>query len=85
MVVCEVRLQKEYPNRTYITVAGIRIYYPGDIGTPTGSLDLVKLMIKRILSRRNARFGWFDAKNFYLQTPMDRTEYARIKLLDIPQ
>ena len=58
------------------------ICYPGDIGMPTGSLDLVKLMIKSVLSRRNARF---DLKKFYLQTPMDRPKYVHRKLSDIPQ
>ena len=85
MVVCEVRPQKADPNRTRITLAGGHIQYPGDVGTPTGSLDLVKLMINSVLSRRNARFACFDAKNFYLQTPMARSEYVRIKLSDIPQ
>ena len=85
MFVCEVRPQKKDTNRTCITVAGIRICCPGDIVTPTGSLDLVKLMINSVLSRRNARFFCFDLKNFYLQKPMDRPEYMRIKLSDIPQ
>ena len=62
MVVCEVRRQKEYPNRTRITVAGSRICYPGDIRTPTGSLELVNLMINSVLSRRNACFLLFDLK-----------------------
>ena len=66
MVVCEVRPQKEDPNRTRITVTGSRICYPGDIGTPTGSLYLVKLMINSVLSLHNARFVCFDAKNLYL-------------------
>ena len=52
---------------------------------PTVSLNLVKLMINSILYRCNARFVWFDLKNFYLQTPMNRPEYVRIKLSDIPQ
>ena len=52
---------------------------------PTGSLNLVKLMINSVLSCLNERFVCFDAKNFYLQTPMDRSEYVRIKLSDIPQ
>ena len=30
-------------------------------------------------------FVCFDLKNFYLQTPMERSEYVRIKILDIPQ
>ena len=29
--------------------------------------------------------GGFDICNFYLQTPLDRPEYARIKLSDIPE
>ena len=64
MVVCEVRPQKEDPNQTCITVAGSRICYPGDIGMPTGSLDLVNLMINSVLSCRNARLVCFDLKTF---------------------
>ena len=30
-------------------------------------------------------FVSFDLKNFYLQTPMDRSKYVCIKLSDIPQ
>ena len=85
MVVCEVRPQKEDPNHTCITVAGSRICCPGDIGTPTGSLDLVKLIINSVLSCRNACFVCFDLKYFYLQTPMYQPEYVLIKLSDIPQ
>ena len=85
MVVCEVKPHKEDPNLTCITVAGSQICYPGDVGTPTGSLDLVNLMINSVLSRRNARFVWFYTTHFYLQTPMDRPEYVRIKRLDIPK
>ena len=56
MVVCKVTPHTEDPNRTRITVAVSQISYPGDVGTPTGSLDLVKLIINSVLSRRNARF-----------------------------
>ena len=56
MVVCEVKTQKEDPNWTHITVAGRQICYPGDVGNPTGSLDLVKVIINSVLSRRNAQF-----------------------------
>ena len=27
----------------------------------------------------------FDIRNYYLQTPLDRPEYVRIKLSDVPQ
>ena len=85
MVVCEVKPHKEDPNRTRITVAGSQICYPRDVGTPIGSLELVKIINNSVLLRRNARFFWFDFKSFYLQTPMERSKYVLIKLLDIPQ
>ena len=56
MVVCEVQPQKEDPNHTRVTISGSRICYLGNIGMPTGSLNLVKLMINTVPSRRNARF-----------------------------
>ena len=42
-------------------------------------------MINSLLSRQNARFSTFDIKNFYLDTPMEKPEYVRVKLEDIPQ
>ena len=83
-VVCEVRPQKEDPNRTRITIGGNRICYPGDTGTKTGSLELVKLILNDVLSTKQARFACFDISNFYLGTPLDRPKYVRIKFADIP-
>jgi hypothetical protein len=59
-VVCEIRRDKYDPNMTRITVAGGRIIYPGDVGTRTGGLKLVKLMIKSGLSKRGATASCFD-------------------------
>ena len=84
-VVCEVRPQKADPNRTRITIGGSRIIYPGDVATPTGSLELVKLIINSVLSRHDATCAFFDISNFYLATPMDRSEYVKIKFDDVPQ
>ena len=69
---CEYRAHKEGPNQTQITIGGNHICYPGEVGTPTGSLELVKLTINSVLSRLNVRFADFDVRNFYLATPMDR-------------
>jgi hypothetical protein len=84
-VVCSVRPEKADPDRTRITIAGQNITYPGDVGTKTASLDLIKLILNSVLSRKGAKFVTFDIKNFYLQTPLDRPEYVRIMLSDIPQ
>ena len=85
MVVCEVRPGKDDPDRTRITIGGNRICYPGNVGTNTASLELVKLLINSVLSRKGARFSTIDLKNFYLDTPMPDPEYVRIKLSDIPE
>ena len=61
-----------------------RICYPGDVGTKTAPLELVKLMINSVLSRQGAKFCTFDISNFYLQTPLDRPEYIKIKITDMP-
>ena len=84
-VVCKVRPGKDDPNRTRITVNGGDIYYSGDVVTPTGYLELVKLIINSVLSRPGAKFACFDVKTFYLDTPLEEPEYVRIKLTDIPQ
>jgi hypothetical protein len=85
MVVCEVRPEKDNPDRTCITIGGSRICYPGDVGTNTASLELFKLLLNSVLSRKGTRFSTIDLKNFYLDTPMPDPEYVRIKITDIPE
>lgn len=78
------RPEKEDPNRVRITVGGNRINYPYDCGTPTADMLLVKLLFNSIISTKNAKFMSLDIKDFYLNTPMERYEYMRIKITDIP-
>jgi hypothetical protein len=84
MVVCEVRPEKDDPDRTRITIGGSRICYPGDVGTNTASLELFKLLLNSVLSRKGARFSTNVLKNYYLDTPMPEPEYVHIKITDIP-
>ena len=72
-------------NHTRITIGCKFICYPGDVGTKTASMDLVKLAINNVLSRKDAKFVTFDISTFYLQIPLDRPEYVRIKFSEIPQ
>jgi hypothetical protein len=84
MVICEVRPEKDDPDRTRITIGGNRIFYLGNVGTNTALLELIKLLLNSVLSRKGARFSTIDLKNFYLDTLMPDPEYVRIKLSDIP-
>ena len=64
---------------------GNRVVYAGDAGTKTASLDLCKLMMNSVLSRKEAKFITCNIHNYYLATPLDYPEYVKIKLTDIPQ
>ena len=75
-VVCEVRPKKDDPDRTRITIGGSIIYYPGNVGTNTASLELIKILPNSVLSRKGSRFSTIDLKNFYLDTPMKDSNYA---------
>ena len=55
------------------------------MSTKTASLDLVKLVIDSVLSRKDSKCVTFDILNFYLQTPLDRPEYVCINISDISQ
>ena len=66
-------------------MGGNRIKFPGDVGTPTAKMLLVKIMLNSVISTPGAKFMSIDIKNFYLATPMDRYEYLKLKLCDIPE
>jgi hypothetical protein len=46
---------------------------------------LIKLHWLSVLSTKNAKYMMMDIGNFYLNTPLDRYEYMRININDIPQ
>ena len=72
------------PNRTRLVAGGDRVHYPGNAGTPTADLLTVKLLINSIVSTNGARFMTMDIKDFYLNTPMARFEYMRLRMADMP-
>ena len=82
--VCQVRTEKDEPNRTRATFGGNLIHYPDDVGTPTADLLLIKIFLNSVISTPGARFATADLSNFYLCTPMPRPEFGRVKLSDIP-
>jgi hypothetical protein len=82
--VANYRPEKEEKERLRMVVGGDRVNYPGDAGTPTAELLTIKLLVNSVISTKNAKMLTLDLKDFYLNTPMERYEYARIKLADIP-
>ena len=83
--VCTFRTKKQDLDRICITIGGNRIKYTGDVGTKTTSLDLFKIVINSILSRKDANYVISNIINVYLQTPLERPEYVHINIRYIPQ
>eukprot|EP00804_Cyclotella_cryptica_P009002 CCRYP_003107-RA/>CCRYP_003107-RA protein AED:0.29 eAED:0.29 QI:0/0/0/1/1/1/2/0/642 len=83
--VCTVRPEKKEPNRTRLVVGGDRINYPGEVATPTADMLAAKILFNSVISTAKARFMTMDISNFYLNTPLKRPEYIRMKLSDIPE
>eukprot|EP00804_Cyclotella_cryptica_P002855 CCRYP_009391-RA/>CCRYP_009391-RA protein AED:0.18 eAED:0.18 QI:0/0/0/1/1/1/2/0/800 len=83
-IVANFRPEKDDPYRIRLTVGGNRINFPGDCGTPTADMITVKILLNSVISTVNARFMTIDIKYFYLNMPMARPEYMRLKLADIP-
>ena len=84
-VVVNYRPEKSDPYRTLLTFGGNLIMYPSDCGTPTVDLLTVKLLLNSIISSPGSKFLTININNFYLNTPMERFEYMRLKLSDLPE
>ena len=72
-------------NRTRLTFGGNNLSVPTDCGTPTADLLTVKVLLNSVISTAGAKFMTLDLKDFYLNTPMDRPEFLRMKIDHFPQ
>eukprot|EP00804_Cyclotella_cryptica_P014354 CCRYP_015562-RA/>CCRYP_015562-RA protein AED:0.34 eAED:0.35 QI:0/0/0/1/1/1/3/0/445 len=79
------RPQKKEKEWTCLTVVGTYINYPGNTTIPTSDLTTAKLLFNSVVSTDGATFHGGNLKVFYLNTPMDRLEYMRLKFDLIPQ
>ena len=57
--------------------------YSGDVGTPTGLLELSKLIINNIFQDATPNLRVLT-KKIYLGTPLDWFDYMRVKFNEIP-
>jgi hypothetical protein len=83
-IVTDYHPQKSEPNQSHLTVVRTYIEYPWDVATPTSDLVTAKLLFNSVISTPRASFIEMDIKNFYLNTPMDRPKYVKLKLDIIP-
>ena len=83
-IVAAEKPHKVESKRIRFTVGGDRIVYDGNVSTPTADLTTVKCLLNSVISTKGARFMTMDIKDFYLNNPMERYEYMRIPMKDIP-
>ena len=84
--VCDHRPLKAEPLRVRLTVGGDRLDYPYDTASPASNLVDAKLLINSVILDANigAQFMVADLKDFFLNTPMERAEYMKIKYKYFP-
>ena len=82
--VCKIRPQKSEKEQTRLTVGGNLIDYPNPVTARMCDLVTFKMHINSTLSRTKQKYCSFDVKNFYLNTPMEHSEYMKIPLSHIP-
>ena len=83
--VCNEKPKKAEVNRTRFTVSGNKINYPGAMSTPTAELLVAKILFNSVISTKNAKFMTINISNFYLNSPLPRPEFVKIKINDIPE
>ena len=84
-VVVDCRQERTNPYQNRLTVGGYRVNYSVDCGTTTVDLTTVKILLNSIVSTLNAKFMTIEVKYFYLNTLMARSDYIRLKLIDLPE
>ena len=85
IIVAKIRPKKAETHCTRLTVGGNLINLPGDITTHAAYLITANLIFNNVLSTKNEKFMCADIANFYLKNPMERYEYTKLPLDNIPE
>ena len=84
-VAVDLREHKLIHERARTCIGGDQVDFPGETTTRTVDLTTVKLHVGSTLLTKGAKAMSADLKNFYLETPMERFEHARMKASLIPE
>ena len=81
---CKYKLkQGQVIRRVRGTIGGNKVDYPGDVTAWTADMTTVKILLNAVVSE-DAEWMTADISDFYLGTPLPRTEYMRIHRSLIP-
>ena len=69
---------EEYQSKVRICVGGDKTNYPGGKSAHVAAMASVKILLNDVVSSPGAKFATADIVDFYLMTPLDRSEYVKI-------
>ena len=80
--VCDKRPLKTEPFRVRIVVGGDRLSFDDDTGSPATDLLETKVLLNSTISDsdQGARFLSADLKDYFLGSPMSRSEYMKVHI-----
>ena len=76
-------VDKEITERVRLAAGGDKINYDGPTTAHVADISAVKILINSVVSDK-ALWATADIKDFYLGTPLPRTEYVRVQLHLLP-
>jgi hypothetical protein len=82
--VCTERPPKEAKFCMQMAVGGNLIEYPGNVSVATAKMEMIKILLNGVVSTPGAKFWAANVTNFYLNTPMEQHEFARVPFNLIP-
>jgi hypothetical protein len=84
-IVCDYKPHKQEKERVRLTVGGDKLDYSGDVATSTADITTFKILINSTLSTKDATMMMMDINNYYLGTPLPRSEYMKMLLPHFPE
>ena len=84
--VCDHRPLKTEPWRVRLVVGGDRLPYEEDAGSPASNLVETKILLNSTISdaKNGAKFMSCDLKDFFLASPMAKSEYMKVPIKYFP-
>ena len=84
-IVVDYQQQKPKPHQAQVTVDSDCIDYPWDVSTPIADPTTAKLLFNSTIFTQVAHFLTLDIKFFYLNKPLEWSEYMRMYLDIMPE
>jgi hypothetical protein len=84
-IVCDYKPHKKEKERVRLTIGGDKLDYSGDVATSMADITTFKILINVTLSTKDAAMMMMEIKNYYLGTPLPRSEYMNMLLSRFPE